>query len=63
MEDIDVFKKEYNDTFEVDDDITLFEANVPDKHTKEYKTWLSKINHLYALYNKMVKFKCYKMLK
>lgn len=63
LPDIDVFNKKYTDAMQLDDDITEFETNVPDRRTKEYKIWLSKINHLYNLYNQKVKFKCYKMLK
>lgn len=51
------------DCIELDDLIQKLEKEEPDRRTKEHKSWLESINKLYTEYNRLVKFKCYKMLK
>lgn len=55
-------EKEYENCGDLDELIQKIELEQPDKKTKEYSLWLNKINLLYMEYNKLVKFKCYKML-
>lgn len=54
--------KEYKFAGELDEDIEYLEANSPDKRTKEYSEWKTVINSLYARYNEIVGFKCYKQI-
>lgn len=62
MEEEEFFNKVYVNAGELDLEIQKLELFEPDKRTKEFKSWKDKINHLYKLYNAMVKFKCYKLI-
>lgn len=55
--------EEYENCGDLDELIQKVEQEMPDGRTKDYKIWMERINHLYLKYNKLVKFKCYKMLK
>lgn len=48
---------------DLDELIEEMEKLVPDKRKKkEYIDWKNKINYLYQNYNKLAKFKCYKLI-
>lgn len=55
--------EEYENCGDLDELIQKAELEQPNKEEKEYKIWVERINHLYLEYNRLVKFKCYKMLK
>lgn len=55
----DIFKKKYENCAQVDEDIEKLENEIPDKRTKEYREWKEKMNYLFLLYNKFVKFKAF----
>lgn len=58
----DFFEKNFENAGEIDKYIIYLEENQPDLRTKEGKEWLTRINHLYTLYNKATGEKIYKML-
>lgn len=59
-EDSTFFTRTYTNLGEINNKIEELESNVPDKRTKEYQTWMKKVNFLIDLYNKNGNFKAYK---
>lgn len=59
-EDAAFFGKEYLNLGEVNNEIEKLESSIPDKRTKEYETWKTKINFLIDIYNKLAHFKSFK---
>jgi hypothetical protein len=61
---LDLFKKQYVNLVDLQDEITKLEDNMPDKKKKkEYKEWKDKINFLIDMYNAKSKYKSYKRVK
>lgn len=59
-DDTSFFGKEYLNLGEVNNEIEKLESSIPDKRTKEYETWKTKINFLIDIYNKLAHFKSFK---
>ncbi len=57
------FKREFINCGEIIPEIHKLEIECPDKRTKEYNKWETKINHLFSLYNKMAGFTAFKLFK
>ena len=56
-------EKKYINAGEINQDIEELEKLQPDGRTKEYNEWEEKINYLYGIYNKMINFAAYKIIK
>lgn len=59
-EDLAFFSKEYINLGQVHSEIEKLENNIPDKRTKEYEKWKTKVNFLIDVYNKLASFKSFK---
>ena len=57
---IEFFKKEYLNLGEVNNEIEKLESSIPDKRTKDYEAWKTKINFLIDVYNRLGSFKAFK---
>jgi hypothetical protein len=59
-EDKEFYDKSYTSLGELDSLIEKMENSIPDKRTKDYSSWVDKINFLIEKYNNNMKFKAYK---
>ena len=61
---LNLFKKQYVNLVDIQDEIEKLEESVPDKRKKkEYKEWKDKINFLIDMYNTKSKYKSYARIK
>lgn len=63
-DELDIFKKQYLNLLDIQEEITKLEENIPDKRKKkEYSEWKEKINFFIDLYNAKSKYKAYAKIK
>lgn len=62
-DELDMFKKQYINLIDIQEEITKLEDNIPDKRTKLYKEWKDKINFFIDMYNAKSKYKSYNRVK
>jgi hypothetical protein len=58
--DLAFFSKQYVNLGEVNAEIEKLEASIPDKRTKEYENWKTKVNFLMDMYNRLASYKAFK---
>jgi hypothetical protein len=57
-DELDIFKKEYVNLIDIQDEITKLEEQIPDKRKKKlYKEWLTRVNFFIDMYNAKSKYK------
>jgi hypothetical protein len=57
-DDLEIFKKQYVNLIDIQDEITKLEEQIPDKRKKKlYKEWLTKVNFFIDMYNAKSKYK------
>lgn len=57
-DELDMFKKQYVNLVDIQDEITKLEEQIPDKRKKKlYKEWVEKINFFIDMYNAKSKYK------
>mgnify|MGYP006267084697 CR=1 FL=1 len=57
-DELDVFKKQYINLIDIQEEIDKLEEQIPDKRKKKlYKEWVNKINFFIDLYNAKSKYK------
>lgn len=57
-DELDVFKKQYVNLIDIQEEISKLEENIPDKRKKKlYKEWKDKINFFIDMYNAKAKYK------
>ena len=57
-DELDVFKKQYINLIDIQEEIDKLEEQIPDKRKKKlYKEWMNKINFFIDLYNAKSKYK------
>lgn len=57
-DELDIFKKQYVNLIDIQEEITKLEDQIPDKRKKKlYKEWLSKVNFFIDMYNAKAKYK------
>ena len=62
--DLNLFKKQYINLVDIQDEISKLEDNIPDKRKKgDYKEWKERINFLIDMYNARSKYKTYTKVK
>ena len=54
------FSKQYVNLGEIHTEIEKLEAVIPDKRTKDFEKWKTKVNFLIGMYNKLGSFKAFK---
>jgi len=59
-DDLALFSTEWTSLGQINTAIEKLESTIPDKRTKEYSEWLTKINFLIDVYNKNAHFKAFK---
>lgn len=57
-DELDMFKKQYINLIDIQDEITKLEEQMPDKRKKKlYKEWVNKVNFFIDMYNAKSKYK------
>ncbi len=59
-DDKDFYGREWTNLGEINNKIEEMENNIPDKRTKEYEEFKTKVNFLIDLYNKNAHYKSFK---
>ena len=63
-DELNLFKKQYVNLIDIQEEISKLEDNVPDKRKKKlYNEWKEKINFLIDMYNAKSKYKTYGRIK
>lgn len=57
-DELDMFKKQYVNLVDIQEEITKLEEQIPDKRKKKlYKEWVEKVNFFIDMYNAKSKYK------
>lgn len=57
-DELDMFKKQYVNLIDIQDEISKLEEQMPDKRKKKlYKEWVNKVNFFIDMYNAKSKYK------
>ena len=57
-DELDIFKKQYVNLVDIQEEITKLEEQIPDKRKKKlYKEWVEKVNFFIDMYNAKSKYK------